>query len=207
MGALLTPMYPQKNYKVKMNNIFQRHGRLIGVVLFLLSLLIIFELSGLRGHLNLAYLREKLLDNPRTGLLLFVLLFSLGNLIQIPGWVFLGSAVLALGQVMGGLVTYIAASISCVVTFLLIRFLGGSALRQIKNQTLMKILTRLDSHPIQSMVLARIIFQTLPALNYALAMSGVKLRNYIFATLLGLPIPIALYCVFFKYLAAVLHIG
>jgi uncharacterized membrane protein YdjX (TVP38/TMEM64 family) len=190
-----------------MNNFFQRYGRLIGIVIFLLSLLIIFEMSGVRGHLNLAYVRGKLLENPQTGLLLFVLLFSLGNLIQIPGWIFLGSAVLALGQVLGGLATYLAASISCIVTFLLIRFLGGSALRQIENKTLTKILTRLDSHPIQSIVLARILLQTLPALNYALAMSGVKLRNYIFATLLGLPIPIALYCVFFKYLASAFHIG
>jgi uncharacterized membrane protein YdjX (TVP38/TMEM64 family) len=62
-------------------------------------------------------------------------------------------------------------------------------------------LRRLDAHPVQSILLSRVVFQTLPALNYALAMSGVKLRHYIVGTLLGLPLPIALYCVFFDFLA------
>ncbi len=190
-----------------MISFLQRHARLIGVLVFLATLLAVFEVSGLRGHFNLAYVRSQLTSHPQTGLLLFVLLFSLGNLIQIPGWIFLASAVLALGQVMGGLATYVAANVSCLVTFLLIRLLGGQALRQIENKTVVKILSRLDAHPLQSIALSRIVFQTLPALNYALAMSGVKLRHYIVGTLLGLPLPIALYCVFFDFLATtVFHI-
>jgi uncharacterized membrane protein YdjX (TVP38/TMEM64 family) len=50
-------------------------------------------------------------------------------------------------------------------------------------------------------------FQTIPALNYALALSGVSLRNYLLGTLLGLPLPIALYCVFFDSLARLLKIS
>jgi uncharacterized membrane protein YdjX (TVP38/TMEM64 family) len=185
----------------------QRYARLLGVLVFLATLLAAFEVSGLRGHFNLAYVRGQLTDHPQTGLLLFVMLFSLGNLIQIPGWIFLAAAVLALGQVMGGLATYVAASVSCLATFLLIRWLGGDALRQIENKTVVKMLSRLDARPLQSIVLARIVFQTLPALNYALAMSGVKLRHYLVGTLLGLPLPIALYCIFFDFLAtSVFHI-
>jgi uncharacterized membrane protein YdjX (TVP38/TMEM64 family) len=178
-----------------------RHRRLIGVVFFLALLWLVFEVSGLRGHLSLAFVRDQLLGHPITGLMLFVLFFVVGNLIQVPGWIFLAAAVLALGQFMGGIATYIAASISCLVTFLLIRFLGGQVLRQIDNKILARILARLDAHPVQSTVLARIVFQTLPALNYALAMSGLKLRHYMVGTLLGLPLPIALYCVFFDFLA------
>jgi uncharacterized membrane protein YdjX (TVP38/TMEM64 family) len=44
-------------------------------------------------------------------------------------------------------------------------------------------------------------FQTAPPLNYALAMSGIKFRRYLLGTLLGLPPPIFLYCVFFDCLA------
>lgn len=56
-------------------------------------------------------------------------------------------------------------------------------------------------------MILRIFLQTVPALNYALAMSGVKFRDYLIATLLGLPLPIALYCLFFEYLARMLHIA
>ena len=50
------------------------------------------------------------------------------------------------------------------------------------------------------------LLQTLPALNVALALSGVRFRSYLVAALLGLPLPLALYCVFFEYLAQALGI-
>ncbi|AIY41731.1 Phospholipase D/Transphosphatidylase [Collimonas arenae] len=146
------------------------------------------------------------MDNKIQGLLLFVLLFSLGNLIQIPGWIFLGAAVLALGKVWGGLATYIAALISCVFTFLTIRYIGGDGMRELKNRYAVKIFQTLDTHPIKSIVLLRILFQTIPALNYALALSGVRFYMYLIGTVLGLPLPIMLYCIFFDYIGKALHI-
>jgi hypothetical protein len=51
------------------------------------------------------------------------------------------------------------------------------------------------------------LFQTVPALNCTPAMSGAGFRAYLTGTLLGLPIPIAVYCVFFDYLAKALKIA
>jgi uncharacterized membrane protein YdjX (TVP38/TMEM64 family) len=183
-----------------------RYTRFLAVILFLALLLAVFELSGLRDHFNLEFLQHRIIEHRVGGLLVFVLMFTLGNLIQIPGWVFLAAAVLTLGRSMGGLVTYVAASISCVVTFLLIRFVGGDALRQLNSKVAGSILSHLDARPITSVVLLRLLFQTVPAINYALAMSGIKFRKYLIGTLLGLPVPIALYCLFFDYLAKTLRI-
>jgi uncharacterized membrane protein YdjX (TVP38/TMEM64 family) len=186
--------------------LIQRYQRLVGVVLFLGVLLSVFEFSGLRGNFNLEFMRQVIEQHQIGGLLLFVLLFSLGNLIQIPGWVFLAAAVLTLGQRWGGVVTYVAAVVSCVLTFLTIRALGGDALRQLKNRLAVRILSELDARPIGSVALLRLFFQTAPALNYALSMSGIRFRSYLTGTLLGLPIPIGLYCIFFDDLAMLLHI-
>jgi len=183
-----------------------RYQRLLGVLLFLGILFVVFEVSGLRDHLTLAYLRQTILAHEAGGLFIFVAVFSLGNLVQIPGWIFLASAVLALGAFWGGVVTYIAAVISCGVTFLCIRLLGGDALREMKNKTAMRIFRQLDARPIASVILLRIFFQTIPALNYALALSGIRLRHYMLGTLLGLPLPIALYCIFFDTLARLFKI-
>jgi uncharacterized membrane protein YdjX (TVP38/TMEM64 family) len=184
----------------------KRYQRLLGVGLFLGVLLAIFEFSGLRDHFNLAFMRQVILQHRIGGLMLFVLLFSLGNLIQIPGWIFLAAAVLTLGRVWGGAVTYVAAVVSCVLTFVTIRALGGDALRLLKNRLAVRILRQLDAYPITSVALLRLLFQTAPALNYALAMSGTRFRSYLIGTLAGLPLPIALYCIFFDYLAMVLHV-
>jgi uncharacterized membrane protein YdjX (TVP38/TMEM64 family) len=181
--------------------------RLLAVALFLGVLFASFELSGLRDHFSLQFLQERFLENKRSGLLIFVALFALGNLIQIPGWIFLAAAVLALGRVWGGAVTYLAACVSCALTFLSIRLLGGDALRQLNSRIATRLLAQLDARPIGSMVVLRVLFQTVPALNYALAMSGVRFREYMIATLLGLPLPIALYCLFFDFLARLLRLG
>ena len=185
----------------------QPHKRLIAVVLFLVLLFALFDLSGARAHFSLSFLQQVIQEHQTSGLLIFVLAFALGNLIQIPGWVFLAAAVLTLGELWGGVATYIAASISCIVTFFIIRLVGGNALRQLDSKLAANLLCRLDAHPIRSILLLRMLFQTLPALNYTLAMSGVRFRPYLIGTLLGLPLPIAVYCVFFDSLAKGLKIG
>ena len=183
-----------------------RYKRLLVVLVFLGLLLAVFQISGLRDHFSLAFLRQQFLHNQVSGLLIFILLFSLGNLIHIPGWIFLAAAVLALGGVWGALATYIAAVVSCVFTFWVIRLVGGDALRHIKGQWAGRLLQLLDAHPIKSIALLRLLLQTMPALNYALALSGVSFRNYLIGTMLGLVLPIALYCVFFDYLARAFQI-
>lgn len=191
--------------KVQMSRLL-RYKRLIAVFLFLAILFLVFELTGLKDHFNPGFLQQQILEHKLGGLLIFVLLFSLGNLIQIPGWLFLAAAVLALGRSFGGLATYMAASISCIATFLTIRFLGGDALRQLDNRIAVGALRRLDSRPIACVASLRMLFQTAPALNYALAMSGVGFREYLIGTLLGLPLPILLYCLFFDFLSKAFHI-
>ena len=181
--------------------------RLLLVILFLVGLYGLFEALGIRDQFSLQMLQELILMHQVTGLLLFILLFALGNLIHIPGWLFLAAAVLALGRVHGGLATYLAATFSCVLTFFIIRLLGGHALRKLDSPLARRLLAHLDRRPLASIVALRMLFQTVPALNYSLALSGVRFRHYLLGTLLGLPLPIALYCLFFDHLAMWLNIA
>lgn len=189
-----------------MNLNLKKYKRLIAVLAFVVLLLLAFEMAGLREHFNLEYIHQEIEQNKVTGLLLFVGLFALGNLVHVPGWLFLASAVVALGEVAGGVATYIAATISCMTTFGIIHLIGGDALRKLDNKIAIRLLAQLDAHPLKSIILLRMLFQTVPTLNYALALSGVSFRNYLLGTLLGLPLPIALYCLFFEHLARVFHI-
>lgn len=178
-----------------------RHARLLIVLAVLAALWLLAHFSGVKAYVTPQFVRESFASHQIIGLLIFIALFSAGNLIQIPGWIFLTAAVATLGEFWGGVATYVAACVSCVVTFALIRLLGGSALRTFKGRLAQRLFARLDEHPAQSVGLLRLLFQTAPALNYALALSGVRFRSYLIGTLLGLPLPIAVYCVFLDTLA------
>jgi uncharacterized membrane protein YdjX (TVP38/TMEM64 family) len=112
-----------------------------------------------------------------------------------------------LGRAWGGVVTYVAAVASCGITFVTIRALGGDALRLLKNRIAVRLLRQLDAQPIATVALLRVLFQTVPALNYALAMSGIKFRTYLIGTLMGPPVPIAVYCIFSDILANWFHVS
>jgi uncharacterized membrane protein YdjX (TVP38/TMEM64 family) len=182
-----------------------RHARLIAVVLLLALLWAVFQFSGLREHFNVQFVRDSFEHHLVLGLLLYAALFALGNLVQIPGWLFLGAALLALGRFWGGVATYFAGTVACVGTFWMVRLVGADALRELGGRFGRRLFDRLDAHPVQSVLLLRLLMQTAPALNYVLALSGIRFRSYLIGTVLGLPLPILLYSLFFESVARWLH--
>lgn len=180
--------------------------RLLVVVLFMLACGLALELSGLRKHFSLSMLRQQFQTHMVQGVLVFIVLFALANLVHFPGVLMLTSAVLTLGSVSGALLTYVAAVISCAVTYFVIRAIGADALRYIDNRHAVLLLHQLDTHPVRSVTVLRLMMQTLPTLNCALALSGVRFRPYMIGTIIGLPVPIALYAIFFDAAAIALHL-
>jgi uncharacterized membrane protein YdjX (TVP38/TMEM64 family) len=183
------------------------HPRAIAGVVCILFLVALFRLTALQEWFQLDHLRILLRDHQFEGIAVFVALFVLGNLLHIPGWIFVAAAVLVLGRLTGGLATYLAASLACAITFVLVRWFGGNAIQKLPYPFAQKLLTRLHRHPLRNTVMLRTAFQTLPTLNYALALSGMRFRSYIAGTLLGLPLPIAAYCIFFDAIAHLMHLA
>ena len=167
---------------------------------FFLIVFILVESTGLRSRLSPHDIRSLFWDYQWWGLGLFCLAFSVGNLLYVPGWIFLVGAVFALGKEWGGLATLTAGVVSSIVSYMIIRAIGGPALRSLNHRWADRVFAHLDDRPIVSVAILRLMFQTLPLLNYALALAGVRFRHYLLGTMLGLPIPIFLYCYFFEIL-------
>jgi uncharacterized membrane protein YdjX (TVP38/TMEM64 family) len=182
-----------------------RLARLLLVVAFVVLLLVVAQLTGLREHFSLAFVRAQFEGHVAQGLVLFALLFSAGNLIQVPGWIFLAAAVLTLGRAWGGMATFIAALVSCCASFWILRALGGDALRELQGRAARRIFAQLDAHPVRSIALLRLVMGTAPPLNVALALSGVRFRDYLVGALIGLPVPIALLTMFLDSAGRLLH--
>ncbi len=154
-------------------------------------------MTGLTNKFSVDAIKNIFNENILVSSLLFITLFCVANILNIPGWIFLVASVLTIGKVAGGSLTFIAAITSSVISFLFVDYIGGDALLEIKNKYIKKSLSQINNSPIKSVILLRLIFQTFPPLNYALALSGIKFKEYLIGTLIGLPLPIATIVIFF----------
>jgi uncharacterized membrane protein YdjX (TVP38/TMEM64 family) len=175
------------------------------VLLLLGAILVAVQATGVRSHVDLAFVRAQFAGHVVQGLAIFALLFSVANLMQVPGWIFLAAAVLALGRTWGGLATLMAGMVSASASFWLLRAVGGDALRGLHGRLARRLFAQLDAHPVRSIALLRVVFGTAPPLNAALALAGVRFRDYLLGTALGLPVPIAFFTLFFDTAARLLR--
>lgn len=125
------------------------------------------------------------------GIVLFVAVFSAGNLVQIPGVLFIVAARLAFGPGIGFLVAYVGSVIAVSFTFTFVRAVGGKPLGEITFGPAKRILARLEKHPVSTIVALRTVLLLAPPLNYALALAPIRHRDHLLGSALGLVLPVA----------------
>ncbi len=174
-------------------------GRLAALALILLALLAVGHLSGLTEHVTRESLRALMERLGILGLLLFVGVFTLGEFVHVPGIVFVLAALLAYGRVYGALAAYLGGLVSLTLSFLFVRRVGGQALSNVKRGLLGRILAHLEAHPVLTVAALRVVFFLTPALNYALAMTRVRTRDFILGSAIGLLLPIVAVALAFEW--------
>ena len=167
--------------------------RLIVLAVVLVGLVVLGKVTGLTDHLTVPKIRAFMSELGVLGFLLFLVVFCVGELVHIPGLVFMLAAVVAYGSVGGGVAGFVGGVISVTFTFVLVRRVGGQPLGEIKWPIMRKVMELLGERPIAVVTVLRMVFAFSPVLNYALAMSTVRLREYVFGSLIGL-IPWAVGC-------------
>lgn len=183
-----------------LKNSFIKNKRFLIIIVSLIFVFLIARYSGLYNFFNIQELQALLKTHWIISSIIFILLFIASSFIQIPGWILLVTAVLSFGKIQGGILTYIAAIISCSIVFLSISYIGKGSIKKLKFKWTDKVLAQLERHPIRSVIILRFVFQTAPPLNYTLALSDLRFKNYLIGTAIGLPIPIAIYIMFFDVL-------
>lgn len=158
---------------------------------FLIGIYAVGRVTGLTDQLTVDGIRESMRHAGMGGFLVFVLTFCVGQLLYIPGFVFVVVSGLAYGPVLGSVASIIAATTSVAVSFFIVRTIGGQPLKnvQIEKPFLKRSLNRLEQQPIRSMIIIRLFLWAIPPVNYTLAMSGVTFRDYMIAAVIGLTPP------------------
>lgn len=174
--------------------------RWMAILLLFVGLWLIGKLTGLNDKFSVEWIRESVDKSGIWGALVFIAIFSLGELVHIPGMVFVAAGILAFGPVMGFFLGVIAALCSVCFSFVVVRAVGGKAIAEIKRPFIQKILARLDKRPITTVIVLRLILWLAPPLNYALALSNIKFRDYAIGSGLGLVLPVLVFSTAFDWI-------
>ncbi|MEM1415476.1 MAG: VTT domain-containing protein [Myxococcota bacterium] len=164
--------------------------RLLALALVFVVTLVVARSTGVTEHLTLEGIRSTMEGAGAFGLLLFLVVFALGELVHVPGLVFVAAAIVAYGPVAGGLLGYVGALGSVTVSFFVVRGVGGQQLAGVERPFFKRMLARLDERPVRAVAVLRLLLWMAPPLNYALAMSAVRYRDYLVGSALGLVLPI-----------------
>ncbi|MAQ15325.1 MAG: DedA family protein [Sandaracinus sp.] len=178
--------------------------RLVLLGVFMAGLFVFGWASGWADHFTLEGIRDAIQSAGAWGIFLFIGAFAVGELLHVPGVVFVAAAVLAYGELVGGITAYVGALVSVAVSFGVVRGVGGRALGSIGHPRVRKILDRLEERPVRVVALLRLILWVAPPLNYALALSPVRFRDYMVGSAIGLVIPLTLAALFLDWLVSFL---
>jgi uncharacterized membrane protein YdjX (TVP38/TMEM64 family) len=179
-----------------------RWVRLGLVVALFVALWVAAKTSGLLDDLDAEALRALVASWGAWGMVGYVALFAVAELAHVPGMIFVLAAMLAWGQVAGFAIGLTGAAVSVCTTFVVIRAVGGRALADVERPVVKRILARLDRRPIVTVAILRCVLWLAPFVNYALAMTNVRFRDYAIGSAIGLVPPVALAAVLFEWLLA-----
>jgi uncharacterized membrane protein YdjX (TVP38/TMEM64 family) len=170
--------------------------RLAILAVVLIGLFIAGKATGWTDSFGVERIRDLVGRAGPLGYVAYVAAFALGELIHVPGVVFVIAAVLAFGRAAGFVAGLLGGLISVSTTFFIVRSVGGRALGTVRHPFMKRLLSHLDERPIRTIFLLRLVFWLAPPVNYALALSNVRFREYFAGSLLGLVGPIALIAAF-----------
>mmetsp|Transcript_26505 Transcript_26505/g.88786 ORF Transcript_26505/g.88786 Transcript_26505/m.88786 type:complete len:253 (-) Transcript_26505:218-976(-) len=169
-------------------------GRLLLLALVVALIGYLSRRSGLREHFSIEALRASLqgqgLRGRLVGLAIFVAAFCVGEIIQVPAPVFIWVSALAYGRWMGALYSYIGAVFAVLTSFLMVRSIGGQPIRKVAIPAFSRLMDMVEDRPVRAVALIWLLFWCVPWVNYVIAMSPVKLRDYFLGSVLGLIVPV-----------------
>ena len=168
--------------------------RLVALGLLLAALALAARALDLPARVTPDALRE--LAGGPGGRALFVAAFCAGELLHLPGLLFVGAAVLAWGPVEGGLLAFGAGLLSLSLAFALTRLVGGQPLGVVQRPWVRRLLEKLDRRPILTVAALRAVLAYAPPLNVALALTPMRFRDYLVGSAIGLVPPVAVVALF-----------
>lgn len=160
-------------------------------IVFVVSLFVIKLFTPLGDSITIENLQQLFVPLGAWGIILYIVAFCIAIILQLPGIIFIAATIPIFGVYVGPFVAYFGSVAAIIVSFYFARSMGGNVLEEIKNKRIRKVLENVERAPFRTIVILRLLIWVSPPLNYALAFSKVNDVKYIWASAVGLILPVA----------------
>lgn len=167
----------------KRKNLWLRLGVLLLLVVGLYGLA---HVTGLTRLQSFGALQQEVEAAGAFGWFVFAGIFILLHQMHIPGIFFLLAAMWLFGPWEGALVGGIAAQISLMIHYVVIRGVGGTPLGESERPWVKKWVERLHRYPLRAMIVIRLVMVMSPTVNIPVILSGIGFRDYALGTAIGM---------------------
>ena len=162
--------------------------RKLGILVLLGAAIAAVMLSPLRDHMTVQNMRAAVaaMQGIWYGPILFLLAFILGSILLLPASVFILPAGLVWGWKLGFIYSMIGGTLGAVGSFAIAKYLGGGFLSRfgVRGQ---QIARKLDHAGFKTLLILRLIpLWPFPVYNYGAGLAGVRSRDFVASTIVGL---------------------
>lgn len=161
----------------------------------LMAFLVVGALLARSAGVDAGSLQRELIGLGCLAVPVFIVAFTVGELLHLPGIVFVVGAHSVFGPTLGLAIGYAGALTALTVSFALARGLvvAARATREPwrpRWRPLRRTFERLEAWPVSSVALLRSVFFLASPLTYALATTKVRARDHLLGTALGIVVPV-----------------
>ena len=166
--------------------------RIALLVVVIVVLALVAHLTGLAEAVTRERVEELASSWGVVGFALYVAAFAVGEIMQLPGVVFVVAAVAAYGPWLGTGAAYVGMFAASLAVFLFGRVVAGKALAEVEHPRVRALVSRIDRAPISTVAFMRGVLFVLPGIGYACALSPIRFRDYAIGSAIGLVVPTVL---------------
>ena len=162
--------------------------KLVVLGLALVTVVIILRFTNAAQYVTLANIQRLREDSGAWAPITFVVLYSVGTVIAFPGSLMSLAGGLLFGTLIGGTLIVAGAACGATVAFLLARYAGRDAIQKFISGSQLEKFDRLISGSGLSAVLFTRLVPLFPFnfINFAWGLTGVRLRDYLVGTVVGI---------------------
>jgi uncharacterized membrane protein YdjX (TVP38/TMEM64 family) len=148
-------------------------------------------------------------DDPLLARLLYVGIYIVGTVLLLPGTVLSFAGAVLFGAYEGTLLTWLGATVGAVLAFLMARYLGRDFVNRLVGGRLQTLDRYIHEHGFRGLLILRLVpLFPFNGLNFGSGLTGIRLRDYLLATALGIvPGTFVYQFLFAKFHEKVLHDG